>query len=307
MRISLRAAVLAAALGAWGCSAGPVVNECRDDGPVLLQSVDDRAVRRWLERRGAELCESGGAELCSALLEHPSAGGRAIELPAASAEAMALPALYAARAPGVLVVAEVYKCTRCPNWHVGGEGAGFVLTSDGVCVTNRHMFEGRRGGYLMAAGADGVVRAVTGVLASNEGDDVAVFTVEGEGLAAIPLQAGAAAGLDVAVISHPNQNHYTLTRGIVARRARRAHGINGKSEDLHALTEYLNVTAEYAVGSSGAPVLDLMGNAVGMVVSTQTIYADEEKKEHPQMVMRLCVPTEAILKTVGAARGAGGR
>jgi hypothetical protein len=61
----------------------------------------------------------------------------------------------------------------------------------------------------------------------------------------------------------------------------------------------LEITAEYAIGSSGGPVLDERGNAIGMVCATDTIFADAQKKEDPQAVVRTCVPAESILRLIG--------
>ena len=49
----------------------------------------------------------------------------------------------------------------------------------------------------------------------------------------------------------------------------------------------MGVSAEFAVGSSGAPVLDLMGNVVGMATTTTQLDG--------QMVLRGCVPSQQIM------------
>ena len=62
----------------------------------------------------------------------------------------------------------------------------------------------------------------------------------------------------------------------------------------------MSVTADFAKGSSGAPILDLNGNVVGMVASTKSVYYDEENglQKDLQMVMKNCVPAKCILDLI---------
>jgi S1-C subfamily serine protease len=65
----------------------------------------------------------------------------------------------------------------------------------------------------------------------------------------------------------------------------------------------MGVTAEYCRGSSGGPVMDDAGNVIGMVSSTNSIYyPSKDPKKNPrgsfQMVIRNCVPVDAILKLI---------
>ena len=56
------------------------------------------------------------------------------------------------------------------------------------------------------------------------------------------------------------------------------------------------ITAEFAKGSSGGPVLDANGNLVGMAAATSSIYYDVQdgRKTNLQMVIRQCVPLESV-------------
>jgi hypothetical protein len=72
-------------------------------------------------------------------------------------------------------------------------------------------------------------------------------------------------------------------------------GING---DSRGEVPSLTVSCEFAVGSSGGPIMDMQGRAVGVVCNTHTVYAGEGKSRSPQMVMRRCTPTEQILALI---------
>jgi len=95
------------------------------------------------------------------------------------------------------------------------------------------------------------------------------------------------------------------TSGEVARYyKRRSRGSRGGAT-------WMAITADFAKGSSGGPLLDESGAVVGMVSSTQSIYygnrnkdeedEDEEKDDKGplQMVVKCCVPAEALRELAG--------
>ena len=62
----------------------------------------------------------------------------------------------------------------------------------------------------------------------------------------------------------------------------------------------MSVTADFGVGSSGAPIFNDRGGVVGMVATTHPIYVDPKcKQEYAQMIIKNCVTAEAILELVG--------
>ena len=86
---------------------------------------------------------------------------------------------------------------------------------------------------------------------------------------------------------------YTLTAGMLSRRFLRP--VHGKKVPA------LSITADYARGSSGAPVMDAAGAVVGMVATTHSVYYKREKgiDKNLQMVIRNCEPARAILDRIG--------
>jgi hypothetical protein len=265
---------------------------------------DDRLLRR-LERNAAPLCESGAARTpaeLAAQLEVDSPPPT-LDLPRSTGRPLPLPALYEQCGAGVLLITRMYKCEKCPNWHHSGEGSGFVLTADGVCVCCRHSFEKEARGFMVAATWDGAVFPITQIVASSRADDIAVFRVDtfGKPLTPIPLADPGPAGSPVCVIAHPRHHHYLLTTGVIARHAEKGGGIRGNLRDgRREFTPVLNITADFGVGSSGAPVLNPAGAAVGMVVSTITVYAAHDDEQEPQMALKNCTPATQIRRLLEA-------
>lgn len=205
------------------------------------------------------------------------------------AEALTPAQLYQRAKPAVLVLGGLYKCDKCAHWHCG-TASGFLIGPSGVAVTAYHVMimQGRK--TFVAMTADGVVRPVTAVLAASELDDVAIIKIEGNGLPVLPLRADAPVGTRVAAIHHPDDQFYTLTEGILSR-------YNLRHTKDHRQAPGMAITAEFAKGSSGAPIFDDRGNAIGLVCSTRTIYYSDERKD-PQMVIRDCAPAASVLKLI---------
>ncbi len=190
--------------------------------------------------------------------------------------------------PSVFMVGRLYKCNKCTKWHVSS-ASGFAINSSGVIATNYHVVDNNDGATMGAMDHTGKTYAVAEVLAANKADDVALLQLRDARLTPLPLANKAPVGSAVNVISHPDGRYFTMTRGDVSRYFLSRSKGGGKAERMA-------ITADYAKGSSGAPVIDNTGAVVGMVSSTSSIYYNQTggKKENLQMVIKSCVPVEAI-------------
>ena len=192
----------------------------------------------------------------------------------------------------VYLVGAVYKCGKCEHWHAAGIASAWALTSDGVMVTNYHVFAKAKGTVMGVSTAKGKSYPVTKVLAASKTNDIVIFQTTATDIPAFPLGAAAEVGSDLQVISHPKRRFYTHTTGIVSRYHLRPNKNDAKP------TIWMSITADYAVGSSGGPVLNKENQIVGMVSNTQSIYYGSEPGKEPegplQMVIKNCVPVSAI-------------
>lgn len=268
---------------------------------LALGAIDDGRIFRKLRDDAAALISSGRATKMSVLVEQLKAERCQLET-APQAKTVPFEELYERMKPGVLVISAIRKSDNGSNWLLS-PASGFVLSASGVCCTNYHVVNHPESETLVAMTADGQVLPVTAVLAASKNDDVAILQVNGKGLSALPLGATAPVGSRISLISHPDNRFFVFTSGIVSRYflTRR----NGTKSPMMA------ITADYAKGSSGAPVFNDRGEVAGMVASTQSIYYDTKngKAENLQMVVKQCVPVASILKLIerpSAARDGAG-
>ena len=202
--------------------------------------------------------------------------------------------VYRDRKNCVLCFGNIYKCKNCDKWH-GNIAGGFVITADGIAVTNYHVMEAAEAGAFGAMTADGKIHLVEEVLAASKRDDLAIVRLAGDGFSAAPLQTDEPVGSKVIAISHPQGRFYTVSEGIISRYYRVSRGKNSGSERV-------SITADFAKGSSGCPVFSSSGSGEsGVISSTNSIYYDRGKdgaETNLQMVIKSCVPSRAILKLI---------
>lgn len=200
----------------------------------------------------------------------------------------------------------------------GRLATAWVLTADGVAVTNWHVLEGAEDKERFGAMTwDGRTLPLVGVLAADKAADLAVVQLDAKGLTPLPLAAASPrVGSWVGVLGHPGDRYFTFTQGHVSRYTAQ------KRADAPP-ERWMSITAEYAYGSSGSPVLDRTGAVVGMAALTEGLDypADEpppaEKPKEPaapppaeadkptrlQMVVKLVTPLAALRRAVGAGDG----
>jgi len=215
-----------------------------------------------------------------------------LSLPAAANGGSSEPDLYRKTAESVLVVAKVYRCNECGKNHTS-TASGFIISQSGAFVTSYHVLDDPRMEGIAARTQDGTVRPVREVLVADKINDFVILQLEGSSFRPIPLAREAPVGSTVYVLSHPDGYFYMLTRGIVSRAALR-------DERGGTQIPLLDITADFAKGSSGAPVLNDQGAAVGIVRMTQSIYYSENDhaKNDLQMVIKRCTPAAVILDVI---------
>lgn len=200
------------------------------------------------------------------------------------------------RRESVLTVNKFLRASNTPEM-VMGWAAAVVLSEDGVCVSNFHVFWelldptaklNPQDSLMFVATEDGRVYQITEILSYNREGDMAFFKIDtrGDKLTPMPLGDDLPAGLNVHVLSHPEGYPYAYTNGVVFRT------ITLNPEDPFA--RRMEVTADYAKGASGGPIMDDRGNMVSMVSSIRSIFYSNQPPYNQQMNVKLTIPVSSL-------------
>lgn len=167
-----------------------------------------------------------------------------------------------------------YLCKNCDRWHVN-LAAGYAITADGVAATCEHVVQppqDSREGYFIAVSEAGEVLPVTSILTKSGRADTALVRVAGWKAAPLPLNDQVRPGDTAYCYSCPLGQAGYFSDGIVNRFYWKTANRNVPDHELDAVRHLrLNVSTDWAPGSSGAAVLDDCGNAIGHVSVISTL------------------------------------
>lgn len=195
--------------------------------------------------------------------------------------------LYERCIPAVVAIGSVYKCGKCDDWHLGGFATGWILSPDGLIVTNHHVLEKESNNTIGVITVDGSVYPVKEILAADKAGDAAVFRIDtlGKKMPYLRIADGSKVGEEISIISHPKGRFFCLSEGIISRFHSRSNAPGAKK------ATWMSVTADYAVGSSGGPVLNQNGEVVGMVSSTMTATTGTPRVPDKSKPAQVALPT----------------
>ena len=268
--------------------------------------LDDAAIKAGFEEGLTRLFERGGlptgattvkqlreaegkrAATATPIAPAAAASPGALSSGSAAPEAPGFPASVARARAATLVFGHLYLCGKCDKYH-GNLAGGVLLSPDGLALTNHHVLDFREAIVFGAMTASGGVHAIEEVIAASKTDDLALVRLRGAAdLPHVTLAPGLTTGEDLFVVSHPDGHFYSLTRGILARKY-----LTPKER-----APRLQITADFAKGSSGCGIFDLRGDLAGLVTSTSSIYYHESegRKDNLQMVVKSGIPVESIAR-----------
>jgi S1-C subfamily serine protease len=269
--------------------------------PVAGQPFDDREIELYFEAESRKLFTA--KRICPLRFERHVCGLQLVNPPTEKLTGTAI----AARAEAATLVLGEFssESTKKKKSEItfNVAGGGFVI-APGVCLTSLHVAKDKGARGFSALTRDGRVIPVREVLAYEPVNDLVILQLdlpEGVDLPALPLAREAApAGSPVFVMSHPDDRFFLLSTGYVAR-----HTLWRTQAGVEA---FMSITADFAKGSSGCPVLDERGTVIGIVNNTESIYYDDDghrKQLDLQMVVKNATPSWAVLPMIeGIARTA---
>ncbi len=151
-----------------------------------------------------------------------------------------------------------------PNVQQIGGGSGFIITEDGLIMTNKHVVEDTTATYTVLMN-DGSKYDAT-VLSRDPVNDLALVKIDARNLPTLPL--GDSSNLEIgqkviAIGNSLGQYQNTVTTGVVSgigRTITASGGISG-SEQLEGV---IQTDAAINPGNSGGPLLDIGGSVIGI-------------------------------------------
>lgn len=144
-----------------------------------------------------------------------------------------------------------------------GEGSGFIISSEGLIMTNSHVVRGAD--EVMVTLENGKVYQATDIK-TDDFADVAVLTIKAD--RPLPaLNLGDDEQLEIGdwvlAFGSPFGLHQTVTQGIISAKSR---GLKG----LASRQEFLQTDAAINPGNSGGPLVNLKGDVIGINTAIET-------------------------------------
>jgi S1-C subfamily serine protease len=183
-------------------------------------------------------------------------------------------AIYRSRSPGVVTIYSIYG-----SGGLGGaaQGSGFVVSADGVILTNSHVITTAGDGAGVARPASSVYvefqdrdRVKARIVGWDVFDDVGVLRVDPQEHRLEPLPLGNSSsvvvGEPVAAIGSPFGNENSLAVGVVSATLRSIESLTSQ----YNLVDAIQVDAPINHGNSGGPLFDAQGRVIGINAQIRT-------------------------------------
>jgi serine protease Do len=169
--------------------------------------------------------------------------------------------------PGFSFNVPQYRQNGTQKQDVGG-GSGFLVSSDGLIVTNKHVVDQTNAEYTVFTN-DGKKHTAK-IVAKDPVLDIALIKIEGSGFPYLSLGNSDSLQVGQSVIAIGNalaEFRNTVSVGVVSGLARSITAGDNLSGSTETLDHVIQTDAAINPGNSGGPLLDLSGNVVGVNVA----------------------------------------
>lgn len=194
-----------------------------------------------------------------------------------------------------------FRCTRCDKMHLNMAGA-YAVAPDVVATAN-HVIDPPatlKEGWLIVANSDNEIFSTTAILGADVKADAALVRVIAGGLKPLPLRAEVELGEPAYCFSDPLKHRGYFSAGIVNR-------LYSTDSTEGSSSQRLNVSTDWAQGSSGSAVFDEYGNVIGHVARIQTFNSNPPPSTGTTLVLHEAIPAKTVLNLVKRTNEAAAR
>ncbi|MCC6672237.1 MAG: trypsin-like peptidase domain-containing protein [Planctomycetes bacterium] len=250
---------------------------------------DDEAFEQHLIRMAKQLRARGGLVQTKDIRFGRRQSKYAIETAPRHVDVLDPAQLHEQLQRSVVVVAQFFQCGECEDWHLQ-PATGFAVGRSGAVATSWHVLEtdeSQKSSYLVVATLSGRVFPVRDLLCVQPDADLCVLGTEATDLWPLPLRTEARVGESVYCLSNPEGQFAYFSEGRIARKHVFRETRGALIFQRETATQMLQVTLDFAYGSSGAPIVDACGNLVGIATATQVFGVGADSHDGaPQLVFR---------------------
>ncbi|MFA6511588.1 MAG: trypsin-like peptidase domain-containing protein [Patescibacteria group bacterium] len=182
-------------------------------------------------------------------------------------ETQAIPEVFGGTSPfdSFFGVPQTPQSTEDGQRRETGRGTGFVISSDGLILTNRHVVSEESAEYTVIMNTGDEYTAT--VLARHPVYDLAIVQIEAEGeLSYLELGESESIKIGQTVIAIGNalgQFRNTVTRGIISGLGRTITAGDGQG-NYETLEDVIQTDAAINSGNSGGPLMNIAGQVIGV-------------------------------------------
>jgi serine protease Do len=176
--------------------------------------------------------------------------------------------------PSVVTIQTTESGGNSPFGAAAGVGSGFIVSSNGLIVTNYHVVTGASSLTVVLNDSRQFTATVVSI---DPARDMAVIKVDATALT--PLNLGDSSSIKVgqlaiAIGSPLGKFTNSVTQGIVSGTDRNITVGDQANQTQEALTGLIQTDAAINPGNSGGPLLDASGSVIGIVTATSSSAQD---------------------------------
>ena len=178
-----------------------------------------------------------------------------------------------------------------------GTGSGFVLSADGLLITNNYVVEAASdGGDINVTFVDGKRLPAT-IVGRDASYDLALLRVDAQNLPPLPLGSSenVQVGDPVIAVGSPLGLAGTVTQGIISAKDRPVTA--GQGGDDASYISAIQTDAAINPGNSGGPLVNLAGKVVGVNSAIATLSAGPMSGQSGSIGLGFAIPIDVTRRT----------